>query len=197
MYLKYLNRGDHLKRKFILTLAFVLLLAFATVPAFASENVQLQVNGDAVSPPCVSLVDSVSMIPLDTYAGLAGADVQWTSTANLSLRKTCGTFKHDPVVEASLDGVDLTLPLEPFKTNDGAFILRCERSLWLCGGLRREQRLVTLTRSETRDGMTVSDLLAKSTEASKAYNTYAMEGLFKIDMDVRADGEAVGEAPKI
>jgi hypothetical protein len=39
-------------------------------------------------------------------------------------------------------------------------------------------------------------LLAKSTEASKAYNTYAMEGLFKIDMDVRADGEAVGEAPQ-
>jgi hypothetical protein len=199
MYLKYLNRGDHLKRKFILTLAFVLLLAFATVPAFASENVQLQVNGDAVSPPCVSLVDSVSMIPLDTYAGLAGADVQWTSDSEfvitengVNLSMTLGKK------EASLDGVDLTLPLEPFKTNDGAFIpLRAvSEAFGFVVDWDGEQRLVTLTRSETRDGMTVSDLLAKSTEASKAYNTYAMEGLFKIDMDVRADGEAVGEAPQ-
>lgn len=199
MYLKYLNRGDHLKRKFILTLAFVLLLAFAAVPAFASENVQLQVNGDAVSPPCVSLVDSVSMIPLDTYVGLAGADVQWTSDSEfvitengVNLSMTLGKK------EASLDGGALTLPLEPFKTEEGVFIpLRAVSDAFgFVVDWDGEQRLVTLTRSETRDGMTVSDLLAKSTEASKTFNTYAMEGLFKIDMDVEADGEAVEETPQ-
>jgi hypothetical protein len=188
-----------LKVRFILTLAFVLLLAFASVPAFASESVQLQVNGDVVSPPCVSLVDSVSMIPLDAYVGLAGADVHWNSDSEfvitengVNLSMTLGKKG------ASLDGRALTLPQAPYKTNDVVFIpLRAvSEAFGFVVDWDGEQRLVTLTRSETRDGMTVSDLLAKSTEASKAFNTYTMEGLINIDMDVEAEGEAVGEVPQ-
>ncbi len=188
-----------MRRKIIIALAFVLMLAFAAVPAFAAEKVQLQVNGDVVSPPCVSLVDGVSMIPLDTYVGLAGADVRWTSESEfvitengvplgLTLGKT----------EASLNGESLPLPLEPFKSGDGVFIpLRAVGSSFgFTVDWNGEQQLITLTRSETRDGMTVSDLLARSTEASQTYNTYAMEGLFKMELVLTADGKTIEEAPQ-
>jgi hypothetical protein len=190
-----------MKRKFIVTLGFVLLLVFAACPAFAAENVnvQLQVNGDAVPSPCLSLVEDFSMIPVDTYVSLAGAEVQWTSANDFAITENGETLSLTlGEKEALLDNSPITLPTEPFKTEDNVFIpLRAVSSAFgFVVDWNGEQWLVTLTRSETRDGMTVSDLLAKSTVASQTYNTYSMEGLFKIDMDLKADGKAIEEAPK-
>jgi len=159
----------------------------------------LQVNGDAVPSPSLYIVDGVSMIPVDTYARLAGADVRWTSDNDFVLMENGATLNLSlGKMEALLGDKSMSLPAEPIKMEDKVFIpLRAvsEASNFKVDwdGL---QWLVTLTRNETRDDMTVSDLLTKSTVAGQAYNTYSMEGFFDIDMDVTGDGKAIEEAPK-
>lgn len=188
-----------MKRKLIVTLAFALLLLSAAFPAFASENIRMQVNGDMAPSPCLSLVDSVSMIPVDTYARLAGADVRWTSANDFAITENGSTLSLSlGNKEAMLGSNPVSLPVGPIKKGDSVLIpLRAVcNAFGFEVGWDGEQRLVTLSRSETRGGMTASDLLAKSAAASQAYNTYTMEGLFNIAMDITADGKTVEQAPK-
>ncbi len=188
-----------MKRKLVITLAFVLLLITTAFSAFAAENIKLQVNGDVAPSPSLTLVDDVSMIPVDTYISLAGADVSWTSDSDFAITENGVTLNLSlGKKEAMLGNSPLELPVEPYKTEEGVFIpLRAVSSSFdFEVGWDGEQRLVTLTRNETRDGMTVSDLLVKSSVAANVYNTYSMEGLFNIAMDITADGKDIEDAPK-
>lgn len=188
-----------MKRKLIVTLAFMLLMVSASFPAFAAENVQLLVNGDAVPSPGLYLENDVSMISVDTYARLAGADVQRLAANDFAITENGATLNLSVgKTEAMLGDKSISLPVEPIKTGDNIFIpLRAvSKAFGFEVGWDGEQSLVTLTRSEKRDGMTVSDLLVKSTVVGQTYNAYSMEGLFKIAMDITADGKAIDQAPK-
>lgn len=188
-----------MKRKLIVALVFVLLLVTAAFPGYAAENAQLLVNGDAVPSPGLYLENDVSMLSVDTYARLAGADVQRLSTTDFAITENGATLNLSVgKTEALLGDKLISLPVEPIKTGDNIFIpLRAvSNAFGFEVGWDGEQSLVTLTRSEKRDGMTVSDLLAKSTVASQTYSAYSMEGLFNIAMDITADGKAIVQAPK-
>jgi len=194
-----IKRGGFLKRKLIVTLAFVLLMVSASFSAFAADNIQLLVNGDAVPVPGLYIENDVSMIPVDIYTRLAGADVRLSNANDFAITENGETLSLTLGKKEALLGDKLiSLPVEPVKTEENIFIpLRAVSSAFgFEVGWDGEQRLVTLTRNETRDGMPVSDLLVKSTAACLEYNTYSMEGLFNIDMDITADDKAVDEAPK-
>lgn len=186
-------------RKLIITFVFVLLMVSASFSAFAGENVHLQVNGDVMPSPGMYLVEGVTMIPLDTYVRLAGADVQWSSDNNFSLTEN-GSILNLSLgkKEAMLGEKPILLTVEPSKTGDNVYIpLRAvSNAFGFEVDWNGEQWLVTLTRTENRDGMTVLDLLTKSTVAGQTYNTYSMEGLFNIAIDLTADGKPIEQAPK-
>jgi len=183
----------------MVTLAFVLLMASVSFPAYAADNIRLQVNGDEVPSPNLTLVNDSTMIPVDRYVSLAGAEISWTTDNSFAITENGVTLNLSPgKKEAMLGNSPLELPVEPYKTESGVFVpLRAvSSSFGFEVGWDGEQRLVTLTRNETRDGMTASDLLAKSSVAGLAYNTYSMEGLFNIAVDISADGKDIEKAPK-
>lgn len=188
-----------MKKKLIVTLALAMLMVFTAFSAYAAESVQLQVNGDAVPSPDLTIVNDFSMITADKYINLAGADISWTSDSNFAITENGVALNLSlGKKEAMLGNRPVVLPVAPYKTEAGVFIPLRDISSYFGFevGWDGEKRLVTLTRNETRDGMTVSDLLVKSTVAGQVYNTYSMEGLFNIDMDITADGEKIEEAPK-
>jgi len=186
-----------MKRKLIVALSFALLMVFAAFPAFAAGTVQLQVNGDTAPLSGLYLANDCSMVPVDTFTCLAGAEVQWSSDDDFIITENGATLNLSVgKVEALLGDKLITLPVAPAKTGDSVFIpLRAVSNAF---GFEvdwdGEQCLVTLNRSELRDGMTVSDLLVKSMSASQEYNTYSMEGLFDIAMDITEDGKSVEQA---
>lgn len=187
-----------MKRKLIVAITFLLLLASASFPAFAAENLQLQVNGDIVPAPGLSLEGDISMIPADIYARLCGADTGWTTANDFTITENGMTMILVPgSKEAMLGDQPISLPAEPVKNDSGVLIpLRAVSSAFGFEiGWDAEKRLVTLTREETRDGLNVSDLLAKSTVASQTYNTYSMEGQINMNMDLSTDGKTVEQAP--
>lgn len=188
-----------MKRKHIFTLALVILMVSASLSAFAADNVQLQVNGDMVPAPGLYIENDSCMIPVDNFARLAGADVRVSNASDFAITENGETLSLSiGEKEASLGDKLISLPVEPLKVGNTIFVpLRAVGNAFgFEVGWDGGQRLVTLTRNETRDGMSVSDLLVKSTAASLECNTYSMEGLFNIDMDITADGKAVDEAPK-
>jgi hypothetical protein len=187
-----------MKRKLIVAITFLVLLASVSFPAFGAENLQLQVNGDIVPAPGLSLIDGNTMIPADIYAGLSGADTGWTSANELTITENGMTITLVPgSKEAMLGDKPISLPAEPVKNDSGVLIpLRAVSSAFGFEiGWDAEKRMVTLIREETRDGLNVSDLLAKSTAASLTYNTYTMEGLININMNLSTDGKTVEQAP--
>lgn len=188
-----------MKRKLFIAIAFLVLLASVSFPAFAAENLQLQVNGDIVPAPGLSLEGDISMIPADIYARLSGADTGLTAANDFTITENGMTMKLVPgSKEAILGDKPILLPVEPVN-KDGSVLIPLRAVSSAFGfqiGWDAEKRLVTLTRSETRDGLSVSDLLAKSTVASQTYNTYSMEGLININMDLTTDGKTVEQAPK-
>jgi len=187
-----------MKRKLIVAITFLVLLAFVSFPAFAADNLQLQVNGDIVPAPGLSLIDGNTMIPADIYASLSGADTGWTASNDFTITENGMTMTLVPgSKEAMLGDNPISLPVEPVKNDSGVLIpLRAVSSAFGFEiGWDAEKRLVTLTREETRDGLNVSDLLAKSTAASLTYNTYTMKGLININMALSTDGNPVEQAP--
>ena len=62
-------------------------------------------------------------------------------------------------------------------------------------GWNAEKQLVLLTRNETRDTMTATDLLVKSNQAVMGTNTYSMAGDIKMTMGMEADGEKMEGSP--
>ncbi|MCG9966758.1 copper amine oxidase N-terminal domain-containing protein [Pelotomaculum terephthalicicum JT] len=188
-----------MRRKFIVVLAFTLLIISAAFPAFAAETVQLQVNGDTVPTPGLYMTDDCSMVPVDTFISIVGADVNWSANDNFAVTENGVTLNLTVgKTEALLGDKTITLPVAPAKTGDSIFIpLRAvSNAFGFTVDWDGEQWLIKLTRNEQRNGMSVSDLLTKSTVASQVYNTYSMEGLFNIDMDIQEDGKAVEQAPK-
>jgi uncharacterized OsmC-like protein len=184
------------------SLFFVVMAALIAVvlaaPAFAAGEVQLQVNGDTVPSPALYLDNDVTMISAGAFARLSGADFSengevFTITENgKTLTLTSGKD------EAVLGDQPVALPRAAVKTDHVVYVpLRAVSSAFgFEVGWDAEKLLVSLTREETRDGMTPLELLAKSNAACQAVNTYSMDGSFDIDMEIMADGKVMEDAPK-
>lgn len=181
-------------------MVFSLLLAIPAMAAGAAvENkVNFEVNGDPVIAAQLVNKDGVSMVAANTFARFAGATVEWTSDNTFTITEN-GTTMSFTVgkKEALLGDKSVTLPVVPVRS--GEEVLLPLRFVTNAFGFEvawdAQQRAISLNREETKDGMTPSELLAKSTLASQKYNTYGMEGNMDINMQVMADGKKVEEAP--
>ena len=188
-----------MKKRIFVVIALVFLMLSASLPAFAAESVNLQVNGDAVPSPGISIVNGSSMIPVDTYARLAGAEVKWDSDIAFTIKENDITMQLTVgKMEAMVADKPVTLTAAPIKMGETVLIpLRSvSNAFGFQVGWINDQSMTTLNRSETRDGMTASDLLAKSTAAGQEFNTYSMDGQFNINLNVTADGKVDEKTPQ-
>ncbi|WP_027365331.1 copper amine oxidase N-terminal domain-containing protein [Desulfotruncus alcoholivorax] len=188
-----------MKKKFFVGIALIFLMFSTALPAFASQALKLRVNDDVVPSPGITMVNGSSMIPVDTYARFAGADVKWDSASDFTIKENDTTMQFTVgKKEAMLADKPVTLTVQPVKTGDTVLIpVRsvCEAFGFQVGWVN-DQSTTTLSRSETRDGMTVYDVLAKSTAAGQKFNTYSVDGLFNINMNVTADGKVDKQTPQ-
>lgn len=179
-----------MKRRLFVVLCIMILTVAVAMPAMAG-SVALSVNGDPVKSAVMSLDNGVAMISVEDYARLAGVDVKYPGPDKLvlgedgkNLTMTIGQ------TTALLGDKNVTLPRNPVKSGDTVMIpLR-----FVAGAFGYDvqwddkQWQVSLTRTETRDGMTPEELLAKSTQACQKFNTYAMEGTMEFDMNLASGG---------
>ncbi|MCL6479634.1 MAG: copper amine oxidase N-terminal domain-containing protein [Peptococcaceae bacterium] len=188
-----------MKKNCFLTVLSAFILALMTaLPAFAGDNAGLNVNGDPVASPGLVLENGVAFIPADTFARFAGADINRVSadTITITENKTVLSLTVGKK-EALLDNKPVAMPAAPVKSGEGVLIpLRFVSNAFNFEvGWNAENRQVALSRNEIRDGMTPSDLLAKSNQAVLDINTYSMAGNMKMAMDIQADGKKMGDAP--
>lgn len=189
-----------MKPKRFLTILFALIIALvAAFPAFAGEDLTLKVNGDPAVPATLFLNDGICMVSAEAFTRFAGADLEWSSPDTFKITENEKTLSLTVgQKEALLESDPLTLPAAPVKQGEEVFIpLRfVSNAFGFQVGWDKDQWLVSLTRNETRDGMTPFELLVKANQASAKYNTYSMDGSLDMIMDIFADGEEVKEAPK-
>lgn len=179
----------------VLVLLAGLLIA---LPAFAGNGVNLNINGDAAAQFEVMLKDGYSMVPVDAYARFAGAGVEWTAENAFKITENGATLSMTVgQKDALFQGKPLVLSCAPVKAGDKVYLpLRSvSEAFGYEVGWDNQQRLVTLKRSETRNGMTPEEMLVKANQATMDINTYSMEGGMDMNISVVADGKPVGEVP--
>lgn len=188
-----------MKKKLFFTLALLLLVNLIIVfPAFAGDKVNLNINSDSAGQNDVFLSNGISMIPVETYARFSGADVEWTSENSFKITENEATLSLIMGEKgALLKGKPVTLPYAPLKIGDRVYIpLRfVSDAFGYDVGWDNQQRLITLNRSETREGMTPAELLVKANNATRDINTYTMEGNIKMNISVVTDGKEITETP--
>lgn len=176
-----------LKRKFCIILSFILVLILAT-PAFGS--VALDVNGMAYKPSSeIYLENGVTLVPLDVISDFLGCeaavgeDIRLTENDN-SLKMAVGN------TTAILNGTARTMPVAPRMIEGQVYVpLRFVlESLGAQVGWNGETRQVSVTYSETRNGMTAEEIMAKSsaamTEANQSKMLVDLQSKIKLNADL-------------
>lgn len=189
-----------MKGRYCLTILLALLIAsIGGLPSLAGDKVNIEVNGDPATFFEVPVEKGTSMISAEAFARFAGADLERPAADTVriteqdkTLELTVGKSK------ALLGNKPVTLPCAPVKSEEKVLIpLRfVSDTFGFNVGWDNQQKAISLTRSETRDGMTPSDVLAKSNQAIMDINTYSMKGSMDIKMNIAADGEEIKDAPK-
>jgi len=189
----------HIKTKSLLLFGLLLVLLAVAAPAsLAQEPLLLKVNGDQVHDPQLVLTEGISFIPVETFARFSGAGLEWHSPEEFSLSRA-GTSLRLTVGKniAEVGSATVALPRPPFRTGETVFVpLRLVATMqgydvnW-----EAASQTALLTRTETRDGMSPSELLVKSNQRIQAVNTYAMDGLMDMQMRMAADGQSLPEGP--
>lgn len=186
------------KRNSFLVLSLALLvILMTTLPATAGEPVNLNVNGDPVKAPLFQ-ENGVSFITAKAFVRFAGADLTRVNDQELKIIENDTTLSLAAgKKEALLNGQPVTLPAAPVKQENEVFIpLRFVADTFgFEVGWDGEKQMVSLNRNETRDGLTATDLLAKSNQAVMNVNTYSMAGNLDMTINMAAAGQPTGTAP--
>ncbi|MFZ5643436.1 MAG: DUF6612 family protein [Bacillota bacterium] len=180
-----------MKKSLFIILALMLLCTAASVPAMA-EDVKVNVNSDSLNSTGMYITDGVTMAGLDDYIRFAGADYKWATPDTVVINEdgkelslTIGQLT------AILDGKEVKLPKAAVKNSGRVMIpLRFVSDAFGYNvAWNGSQYLVSLSRKETKDGMTPEELLAKAGQESQKVNTYTMSGSMDIDIDLSAGEE--------
>lgn len=188
-----------MKRKLLLSILLAVLMALMMASsALAGDKVELKVNGDPVASSNLYLEDGVSFVTVEAFARFSGADINWISDQEFEITENNTTLSLAVgKKEAMLGAKPVALPAPPVSLAEGVFVpLRFVSSAF---GFEvswdAEKQQVLLSRNETRDSMTPSELLAKSNQAVQNVNTYSMAGNIKMAMNIESDGKKMGKAP--
>jgi hypothetical protein len=167
-----------LRKSLTIVLSLFLLLLFAT-PALAGVN--LNINGR----PYQTLVqprieEGTTMVPVYVVSRILGADV----TSNEQNVDIVNNGQKLSLIlnskEASFNGETIALPVAPVREN-GQIMVPLRAVMEVFGAQidwQGESQTVLVNYQEERQGLSVEEMLLKSSEALAAYNTYKT----KIDM---------------
>lgn len=178
-----------MKKNLVIVLTLIMILTLSAVPAMA-EEVTINVNSDRLKSADNYITDGVTMIGLNDYLHFAGADVAWNGDSFTITEDGKSLSMTVNQLTARLNGSEVQAPMAPARVAGGVVIpLRfVAGSFGYSVGWDGGQSLVTLSRKETKDGMSPEELLAKSSAECRKINTYTMQGA--IDMNIKIDGGA-------
>ncbi|MTI86195.1 MAG: copper amine oxidase N-terminal domain-containing protein [Firmicutes bacterium] len=187
------------RRNFLIVVLALSVALCGALPAFAGVKADLSVNGDQVNNFNVLLEEGYSMVSVDAFARFAGVDVNLTANNTLQITEQDKTLELTVgKQDALLDNEPVTLPYAPVKSEGKVFVpLRyTAETFGFDVDWDNAQSMVVLNRSETRDGMTPSELLVKSNKVTQEVNTYSMDGTMDMQMKIKADGKEIKEVPQ-
>ncbi|HHU31741.1 MAG: DUF6612 family protein [Zhaonellaceae bacterium] len=181
-----------MQRKIFQTLLLIcMILLLGAQPATASE-VKIMLNGQPATFVNSYLERGITMISLNSFAKLSGAQIESLTANTLNISKNNINLALSlNETEAQLNGNTILLPTVPVKTAEEIFVpLRT-----LCNIFGYELKwdgateTIELTINETKDGMTPQELLVKTNQASQEIDTFSLDGSFTIDMEVTSGNE--------
>lgn len=180
-----------MQRKLMQTFLFLLIFVFIAVLPATAEEIKLNLSGQPASFVDMYMENGVTMIGLNSFAKLSGAQIDSSVPNSLSISKgninlVIALDKRD----ALLNEKTIQLPSTPIKSGEEIYIpLR-----FICNLFGYEVKwdntnaTVELTIHETKDGMTPQELIAKASQASQEINTYSLDGSYTINMAISGDG---------
>ncbi|MHB8157418.1 MAG: stalk domain-containing protein [Desulfocucumaceae bacterium] len=187
-----------MKKGFLFVLITVFLCTVAAFPALA-EEIKVNINSDPLKTTGVYISEGVTMINLGDYTRFAGADVNWPSEDTAIIQEDGKSLSLTVnQLTAKLNDEEIKLPKAPVRGTGGVIIpLRAVANAF---GYDVQwdgnQNLVSLSRKETREEMTPTELLVKSGQASQKVNTYSMQGAMNISIKATIDGKAENAMPQ-
>lgn len=162
-----------MKRKTCLILSLILVMIMAT-PALAS--VSLDINGQAYKPSSeLYLENGVTLVPLDVIKNVLGCEV--AVAEDIRLRENDHTLKMAVgKTTATVNDTIATMPIAP-RMVEGQIYVPLRFIMEAVGAQvdwNGENRQVSITYNETRNGMTAEEIMAKSSVAMTEANRYKM-----------------------
>lgn len=180
-----------MKKKLLQTLSLTSLLALLlAVPVAAAESVPISVNGEQAVAVDSYLEEGVTMIGVDSFARLTGAGLEKSAAGVKIVKNGRELVLQVGQRKALLDGSTLYLIKAPVKVGEQIYIpLRPVSAAFGFGvAWDKAAERVKLEINETREGLTPVEVLFKAEQATRKFNTYALEGSYTMDMEVNADG---------
>ncbi|MGE5543408.1 MAG: DUF6612 family protein [Bacillota bacterium] len=169
----------------LIAVCTVFLLLLLANPAWAGVN--LNINGNSYTPiVSPQLENSTTMVPLYVVGRVLGAEISIADQA-ITIRKGSRVLNfilNDN--KADLNGEQLIMPQAPTLVNGEVLVpLRfiCE-ALGATVSWDQSSRTARVSYSEQRQGMSVEDLLLKSSEAVLQYNTYKTKMKINLKMEM-------------
>lgn len=169
-----------MRKRFILPLTLLMLL-MQVIPAW---GVNLDINGKQYKPSDPLQVEQGrTMVPLDFISRVLGADVS-AAGQTITIKKGSNTLimtVGNPT--ATFNGINVNLPSQP-RTINGNLMVPMRFIFEKFGATvdwQGQNQTIAVKYNEKRQGMSIEEMLVKSTEAMAQFNTYKM----KIDMNMQ------------
>lgn len=169
----------------LIAVCTVFLLLLVVSPAWAGVN--LDINGSSYSPIIApQLENGITMIPSYAVGRVLGAEITVADNA-ITITKGARTLKlllND--TRADLNGNQIIMPKAPTLVNGEVMVpLRfiCE-TFGATVSWEQKSQTAGVQYSEKRQGMSVDELLIKSSEAILKYNTYKTKVAISMDMEM-------------
>lgn len=175
-----------MKRKISIILSLILVMALAT-PVFAA--VDLDVNGRDYMPSSeLYLENGVTLVPLNVISDVLGCEASVGEDIKLEENNNVLKMKVGKT-EALVNEVSQTMPMAPRMIAGKVYVpLRFVlESLGAQVGWDGETNRVLIIYTETRNGMTAEEIMAKSSVAMTEANQYKMQGDMQTTVKVNAD----------
>lgn len=184
-------------RKSLVMLATFFLLFLLATPALADVN--LNINGKSYQPTIQPRIEEGStLVPVDLAGRVLGAEIT-VSDQNVNITNNGQTLTLTlDSIKATLNGETVNLPVAPRMENGKVMVpLRAVMESFKANvEWQGQTRTVAINYQEQRQGMTVEEMLAKSSETLVQYNTYKTKVDMKQQMEVN-NPQAPGKMEKM